>query len=284
EDNANALQALEDGLGKQGLVVEDLAHIYITHAHVDHIGMASSLAKRSGATVHVSNLVYDWAVQPERSWQIRKEAYLLALERYAPAKLKLYMNAFTAMFATFEECWGIVDANSIEQFSSTGNIRINGKEWRVIHAPGHCSNQTVFFHIPSKTMLSADMLLKVTPTPVLDDSLSATSKPAIQQLLESYDMFQKMDINTTLPGHYEPFGDPTPYIEEQTERIKNRKEQCFQIIVSKEPSFFELLNTLYENRVSPMAFSMLVGYLQLLEVEERIKLKHHNDQVFIKAR
>ncbi len=105
EDNANALQALEDGLGTQGLVVEALAHVYIAHAHVDRIGMASSLAKRSGATVHVSNLVYDWAVQPERSWQIRKEAYLLALERYAPAKLKLYMNAFTAMFATFEECW-----------------------------------------------------------------------------------------------------------------------------------------------------------------------------------
>jgi len=283
EDNAAALQALEVGLQAHGLAVEDLAHIYITHAHVDHIGMAGRLASRSGATVHVSDMVYNWAVQPQQSWQVRKEAYIQALETYAPDKLQMYMDTFLAMFSTFEECWGLVDANSIKQFKINQAVQIDGDNWQVIHAPGHCSNQTVFYHSESKTMLSADMLLKVTPTPVLDDSLSATTKPAIQQLLESYDLFQKMDIQTTLPGHYEPFGNPQPFIKEQVSRIEIRKEECFQIIASEKPSFFNLLNSLYENRVSPMAFSMLVGYLQLLEKEERIKLDKRDGQIFIKA-
>lgn len=282
EDNTAALEALEKGLQSEGLAVEDLAHIYITHAHVDHIGMAGRLASASGAIVHVSNLVYNWAVQPANSWQIRREAYLEALDRYAPDMRELYMSTFMAMFATFEECWGLVDPASVETFEPDGNISINGEAWQVIYAPGHCSNQTIFYQSQSKTMLSADMLLKVTPTPVLDDNLSPTSKPAIQQLLESYRKFEKMDIQKTLPGHYEPFGDPTPYIREQLGRIESRKEECFEIISSKNPSFFDLLNTLYENRVSPMAFSMLVGYLQLLEREERIKLAQSGNKVLIK--
>src|SRR4051794_20506767 len=43
--------ALEAGLADAGVRVEDLELVLVTHHHLDHSGLASSIADRSGATV-----------------------------------------------------------------------------------------------------------------------------------------------------------------------------------------------------------------------------------------
>src|SRR5829696_2776606 len=46
-----ALSALEAGLGRAGVGVEDIELVLVTHHHVDHTGLAATIARRSGAHV-----------------------------------------------------------------------------------------------------------------------------------------------------------------------------------------------------------------------------------------
>ncbi|MGH1363921.1 MAG: MBL fold metallo-hydrolase [Calditrichia bacterium] len=271
ENSHASMTAIEKGLGGHGMKVEDISHLLITHAHVDHIGMAGRLAKRSGATVHVSSILLDWALRPQTMWKKRADAYVDALETYAPDEADSYQKVFRNMLDIFAASWSMIDSDQVSVFEPAAPLAIGGFDWDVIPAPGHCGNQTVFYHSASKTMLSADMLLKVTPTPVIGESTSDSSKPVIMEMLESYEFFSAMDIDHTFPGHYQAFGNPQKYISEQVQRIHGRKEACFERIKSAKPTFIELLNSMYENRVSPPAFSMLIGYVQLLEREQRIQ-------------
>lgn len=62
EKSDAAWKALLDNLTTAGLKISDIERIIITHAHVDHMGMAARVADASGAKVWVSELVKDWAI------------------------------------------------------------------------------------------------------------------------------------------------------------------------------------------------------------------------------
>src|SRR3954470_705454 len=55
-----ALSALEAGLGEQGLRVEDLELVLLTHHHVDHVGLAAEIQRRSGATIAALDRLDDY--------------------------------------------------------------------------------------------------------------------------------------------------------------------------------------------------------------------------------
>src|ERR1043165_3045991 len=48
-----ALAALEDGRRREGLRLEDIELVLATHHHLDHVGLAATIQRRSGATVAV---------------------------------------------------------------------------------------------------------------------------------------------------------------------------------------------------------------------------------------
>jgi glyoxylase-like metal-dependent hydrolase (beta-lactamase superfamily II) len=59
----DALAALEAGLRQQGLRVEDIELLLATHHHLDHVGLAATIQRRSGATVAVLDAVADYAAR-----------------------------------------------------------------------------------------------------------------------------------------------------------------------------------------------------------------------------
>src|SRR4051794_31500508 len=59
--DAAALAALEAGLGREGVRIEDIELVLATHHHLDHVGLAATIQRRSGATVAVLDRVADYA-------------------------------------------------------------------------------------------------------------------------------------------------------------------------------------------------------------------------------
>src|SRR5919206_1100 len=55
-----ALAALEEGLHREGLRVEDLELVLLTHHHVDHVGLAATIRRRSGARVAALGALADY--------------------------------------------------------------------------------------------------------------------------------------------------------------------------------------------------------------------------------
>src|SRR5918994_3825069 len=56
-----ALSALEAGLRREGLRVEDIELLLATHHHLDHVGLAATIQRRSGASVAVLHRTADYA-------------------------------------------------------------------------------------------------------------------------------------------------------------------------------------------------------------------------------
>src|SRR3954469_20238316 len=72
-----ALSALEAGLREQGVGIEDLELVLLTHHHVDHIGLAAEIRRRSGAAIAALDRLADYAaahaeeVEQDRSFAHR---------------------------------------------------------------------------------------------------------------------------------------------------------------------------------------------------------------------
>src|SRR5919197_3393443 len=58
-----ALTALEAGLRGHGLRIEDVELLLGTHHHLDHVGLAATIQRRSGATVAMLDRTADYAVR-----------------------------------------------------------------------------------------------------------------------------------------------------------------------------------------------------------------------------
>src|SRR3990170_2383330 len=58
-----ALAALEDGLWREGLRVEDIELLLATHHHLDHVGLAATIQRRSGARIALLDRMADYAAR-----------------------------------------------------------------------------------------------------------------------------------------------------------------------------------------------------------------------------
>src|SRR5919204_3435778 len=56
-NSGKALDELERALAEHGRRIEDLERIFVTHQHIDHLGLVGILARRSNAEVVVLDLL-----------------------------------------------------------------------------------------------------------------------------------------------------------------------------------------------------------------------------------
>lgn len=268
-------EALKNGLADHGLKVEDLSRVIITHAHVDHIGMIGKIAANSDAEVWTSDLVYDWAVNLEEMRMRRVEAIEEVLKAYISDPNSPIRLMFKKIFGTFSQSWGSVSPDRVKRFGIREPLDFGGKTWQTLYTPGHSNTLSCFYHAESRAFLSSDMLIKITPTPVIEANPDPPHQriPALPQMIQSYHEVAKLDIGTVYPGHYEVFDDAQELIQNQLDRIELRKEQCLQLIQSGHQDLMSLGQQMYGSRMSMPAIPMLVGYLDLLLLDEKIEAK-----------
>jgi len=274
ENSDESWRSLNEQLKQQGLSITDIERIIITHAHVDHIGMAQRVVEASGCKVWVSPLVYPWVTQLEEMKKLR----LGMIEKTFSAFIQgdeAFQNMWDSvrsLFSSTDSFWLPIDTNSIEEFELEDNLEIGGRQWQIVHVPGHCANQTCFYDGANKELISADMILNITPTPVIEYDANRPDHRSrgLSELLESYKKIAALEIDQVYPGHYNEMGNPKQLIEFQKNRIDQRVEQTLGFIKDGSTQFSRLLGQLYPNRLSMPAANMLIGYLDLLEDQGEI--------------
>jgi glyoxylase-like metal-dependent hydrolase (beta-lactamase superfamily II) len=162
-----------------------------------------------------------------------------------------------------------VPGGRVVPFRPDGVLQMGGRAWQVIHTPGHAAAQTVFYQPETRQLLSADMLLAVAPTPVIEHPPPGQTHraPALSQFLRSLDTMEALDVDTVYPGHGRPFGDHRQVIARQRARIQSRKAECLALIQSGVTTIPALLDRMYAHQPPAARLAglwMLVGYLDLL--------------------
>jgi glyoxylase-like metal-dependent hydrolase (beta-lactamase superfamily II) len=153
--DAAALDALETGLRRAGVRLEDLELVLATHHHHDHVGLVATIAERSGATVAA---LEGTAAYGERYFEraAADREFSRALMRHhgvPPAAVETSEGLFEYMRETSQ-------AFSTDVRLADGDaIRAGGRDLRVIARPGHSTTDTLFVDEATGIAFVGDHLL-----------------------------------------------------------------------------------------------------------------------------
>ena len=265
--------ALRTALAALGYTFADLARVIVSHPHIDHFGLATKIATESQADVHIFESTVPWLVNYPQNSNARYDFYADTLF----PKLGLSPDVANPILENFHALESAADAiplKYVRHFGAGDSFNLGGNHWQVLHTPGHSSQLTCFYQPETRQLLSTDMLLRQTPTPIIEASTDPDGyTPSLQQFLASLDKIDSLDIETVYPGHGDIFTDPHELIAHQKERIQLRQNECLQLIQSGRNNVEQLLLQMYPYYPPAFRFAalwMLIGYLDILRTENKI--------------
>ena len=170
-----AFAALERGLARVGVRVEDVELILATHHHLDHVGLAAAIKRRSGARIAALDGVATYAERYHEHVAADRAFSRLLLERHGvPPQL----------IDDSEPFWDFIRSNS-EDFATDvrlvdgDRIRAGGRDLEVVARPGHSATDTLFVDHGARLAFVGDHLLAGISSNTERYARSATLAPAL---------------------------------------------------------------------------------------------------------
>jgi glyoxylase-like metal-dependent hydrolase (beta-lactamase superfamily II) len=281
-NSGKALDELEQALAAHGHAVEDIELLVITHQHIDHFGLASILARRSGAEVAalegLVSYLGDYRTAAELDDLFAEE---IMLRHGIPADVVTALRAVSASF----RAWG--SAVEITRPLHDGEeLQLRDRTLRVLHRPGHSPSDTVFLDDRSEAhgpdgrvgqrtiLLAADHLIKhISSNPLLARPLGAGPdfagpRPrALVDYIASLRLTREMEPSLVLAGHGEPIADHVSLIDKRLHMHQRRAKKIHGLIATQPRTAHEIAVELWGNVAVTQAFltlSEVLGHVDLL--------------------
>jgi glyoxylase-like metal-dependent hydrolase (beta-lactamase superfamily II) len=278
-NSAKALDELEQALAARGHAVEDIGLLVITHQHMDHFGLASILARRSGAEVAALDRLAPFLAGYGRQTDLDDHfAERTMLRHGIPPEIVTALRAVSAGF----RAWGSrVDVT--RPLADGSELELADRTLRVLHRPGHSPSDTVFLDESRSILLAADHLIAhISSNPLLARPLGAAadyeSPPAprpqaLVSYLASLERTRAMELSLVLPGHGRPITDHVSLIDERFRLHRRRAEKIHGLIASQPRTAHEIAQELWGNVAVTQAYltlSEVLGHVDLLLEEGRV--------------
>jgi glyoxylase-like metal-dependent hydrolase (beta-lactamase superfamily II) len=269
-NSAKALDELEQALAVRDRAVEDIELLVITHQHMDHFGLASILARRSGAEVAALDRLAPFLGSfGEETDLDDRFAEQMMLRHGIPAEI---VGALRAVSASFR-AWGS-QVEVTRPLADGSQLRLRDRTLQVLHRPGHSPSDTVFFDESRSMLFSADHLIAhISSNPLLTRPLDAGDDyrgPRPQALITymaSLEQTRAMDLSLLLPGHGWPITDHVALIDERFRLHRRRAEKIHRLIASQPRTAHGIAQELWGNVAVTQAYltlSEVLGHVDLL--------------------
>ena len=269
-NSAKALDELEQALAARGHAVEDLELLVITHQHIDHFGLASILARRSGAQVAALDRVAPFLAGYGKLADLDDQfAQQLMLRHGIPPEIVTALRAVSAGF----RAWG--SAVEVTMPLADGSqLELAERKLQVLHRPGHSPSDTVFWDEERSILLAADHLIAhISSNPLLarpleEDGADDAPRPqALLTYIDSLERTREMDAAIVLPGHGRPITDHVALIDERFRLHRRRAQKIARLIASQPRTAHEIAQELWGNVAVTQAYltlSEVLGHIDLL--------------------
>jgi glyoxylase-like metal-dependent hydrolase (beta-lactamase superfamily II) len=285
-NSGTSLTVLEAALAQHGRRVEELERIVVTHQHIDHIGLVSILADRSGAEVCALAALAPWLADYRRRMDSDDEfSTAVMLRNGIPQDV---VHALRAVSASFR-AWGSA-AHVTRPLRDGESLDFAGRSWRVHHRPGHSPSDTVFCDERSGVLIGGDHLLAhISSNPLIALPLdgSAGRRPkALAIYLDSLRRTREMDLSVVLGGHGKPVEDHRALIDERLRMHERRANKLHGLIAEQPRNAYELAQAMWGNVAVTQAYltlSEVLGHVDLLLDEGRVAERESDGVVYFDA-
>jgi len=265
--------ALQAGLAALGYTPAHLERIVLSHAHVDHVGLAAGLVDTSGAQV----LTHPWNVAQLGDHQANRERTVafyadLLCRAAVPAEVLAAVGWVTRGMESFAR--PVAVSATLDEGQT---IRLAGRDWQVLHTPGHSAGLICFYEPQSRTLLSGDHLLAdISSNPVVEPPPPDRAERlySLAAYRDSLRRVAAMEIALALPSHGPIIADVAGLVARRLAFHEQRLAQVLDALGDGARTTWDVVHTLFPNR-SPLdtflAVSEVIGHLDVLELEGKIK-------------
>jgi glyoxylase-like metal-dependent hydrolase (beta-lactamase superfamily II) len=227
-------RALESRLARAGLRVRDVHTVVVTHSHPDHFGGASRFAKESGARV-IGHRSFRFGVAEATREEPEVSVEDLAAHRHEESPAERASGPDPAAAYRPREPWrqgrtpwggeppcpsfkmrmrwrlarwigGLSFVPRISDPVSGGDVlRLAGRDWFVVHTPGHTEDHFCLHDPEEGIFLAGDHVLPTITPHISGISLRADPLAAYFESLDRVAEIQP--VHQVLPAHGHPFAD-----------------------------------------------------------------------------
>jgi glyoxylase-like metal-dependent hydrolase (beta-lactamase superfamily II) len=242
---------------------------------MDHFGLASILARRSGAEVAalapLAPFLAGYGAQTDLDDSF---AEIMMLRHGIPPEIVTALRAVSAGF----RAWGSA-VEVTRPLSADSELELRDRKLRVLHRPGHSPSDTVFHDESRSILLAADHLIAhISSNPLLArplgageqylDRARAGERPqALITYMASLEQTREMDLRLVLPGHGRPISDHARLIDERFRLHERRAKRINGLIASQPRTAHEIAQELWGNVAVTQAYltlSEVLGHVDLL--------------------
>ena len=262
-----ALAALEAGLREHGLRVEDLELVLLTHHHVDHVGLAAEIRRRSGAAIAALDRLADYAT-----------GYAAEVEqdRRFAHRLMRFHGVPEHVIASGEPFWTFLRDNA-EPFETAvrladgDTIAAGGRTLEVVARPGHSTTDTLFVDRGAALAFTGDHLLsrissntEICPPERAADGRARSRIRYLDNLRET----ARMPLRRLLTGHGPVITGHQRLVASRIDEHRRRCERILAILERGPSSAYEIAGELWVPRTVAEQPLLVVwevlGHLELL--------------------
>jgi glyoxylase-like metal-dependent hydrolase (beta-lactamase superfamily II) len=201
--NTDDIFEIWDKLWRGLLRARPLQNLTLTHAHIDHIGLAGFLVKEHKCAVQLTlaEWLNGWLMWHERDEGIN-DVFVDYMKRNGASDEEAKAIAAAQRPSKFP---GVRPPREFTRMRDGEIITMGKREWRVIIAGGHSVEHASFFCEKDRILIAGDQVLShITPS-IIVSSAQPDSNP-MQDYLDSMARFEALPPDTlVLPSHGLPF-------------------------------------------------------------------------------
>ncbi|MED4729006.1 MBL fold metallo-hydrolase [Aneurinibacillus migulanus] len=267
-----AFELVEKFIKENGLVWHNIDRIFLTHQHVDHVGLTAEVVERTDAKVIAHPDAVPYITLDAEFMQYHDHFFrTLYGENGVPEKLLGYVERFRGMMEVYSE------PAPIHKTIKGGEVLEGNEEWVSVFTPGHTQNHLALFRERDGVMLSGDFLIKEISSNAFVEPPARPGLKRAKPLLvyrQAMDEIAKMPIRRMLSAHGESIENPAELIAHRLRRHDERVEKIYGLLEGKGKTVFELSTELFPSiylKELPLTFSETLGHLDLLEERGQVK-------------
>jgi glyoxylase-like metal-dependent hydrolase (beta-lactamase superfamily II) len=272
------LAAVEAGIESAGYALRDVTRIVITHAHIDHYGLAGRLMEVTGAelTMHtLTDLDCEKYRHPDTARARRRDTY--ADHGVSEAERTDLADHLTRWLPYLHS---VVEAS--QRLRGGEELVIGGDRWDVLHTPGHSLGHVCLWSPSRRALLSGDHLLPgITPPVSFERGFDADP---LRSYLDSLRRIADLRPHLVFPGHGRPFGDVAGRIEAILRNKVRRLETIRHAIRDQPSSVTELADRLVAKAVlahqRQLAISETLAHIAYLRWSGVVERRTRPDGVY----